>query len=301
MSIYKSSSLAMIPSAYKDGKLYSVRPVEQLGSELVTNGDFSSASDWTFSGGGVAISGGKLNFTATTREATQSISVVNTKTYRVSYEVSNYSAGSVRAEIGSSVGISRTANGIYSEYIVASGTNVIQIDAVSVFTGSIDNVSVKEVLVANGDFTFSRGSNLAATRVASSGYIEKGRENLLLQSNTFSNAVWAGASTTETSGQSGYDGTNNAWLLEKLVANGNISQSVSASNLLTYSVYAKVGTRDWLRLNIVGVANAYFDLANGVVGSTGGSATITSERRPATCAENKAPWSVGAMLVQLLL
>ena len=38
----------------------------------------------------------------------------------------------------------------------------------------------------SGDFTFSRGSNLAATRVASSGYIEKGRENLLLQSNTFS-------------------------------------------------------------------------------------------------------------------
>ena len=126
----------------------------------------------------------------------------------------------------------------------------------------------------DGDFTFSRST--AATRVNASGNIEKETSNLLLQSNTFSNAVWAGASTTETSGQSGYDGTNNAWLLEKLVANGNISQSVSANNLMTYSVYAKASTRDWLRLNIVGVANAYFDLANGVVGSTGGSAAITS-------------------------
>ena len=35
------------------------------------------------------------------------------------------------------------------------------------------------------DFTFSRGSNLAATRVNASGLIEKGRENLLLQSNQF--------------------------------------------------------------------------------------------------------------------
>jgi len=126
------------------------------------------------------------------------------------------------------------------------------------------------------EFTFSRGADIAATRVNKDGLIEKYRENLLLHSNTFSNAVWAGASTTETGGQSGYDGTNNAWLLEKLVANGNIEQSVSASNLLTYSVYAKAGTKDWLRLNIVGLANAYFDLANGVVGSTGGAPAITS-------------------------
>ena len=37
----------------------------------------------------------------------------------------------------------------------------------------------------DGDFTFSRGSNLTATRVDSNGLIEKGRENLLLQSNSF--------------------------------------------------------------------------------------------------------------------
>jgi hypothetical protein len=42
----------------------------------------------------------------------------------------------------------------------------------------------------DGDFTFSRGSNLAATRVNSEGLIEKGRENLLLQSNSF-DTTWA--------------------------------------------------------------------------------------------------------------
>ena len=34
----------------------------------------------------------------------------------------------------------------------------------------------------SGDFTFSRGSNLAATRVGPTGLIEKGRENLLTYS-----------------------------------------------------------------------------------------------------------------------
>ena len=33
----------------------------------------------------------------------------------------------------------------------------------------------------NGDFTFSRGSNLTATRVDSNGLIEKGRENLFFK------------------------------------------------------------------------------------------------------------------------
>ena len=40
-----------------------------------------------------------------------------------------------------------------------------------------------------GDFTFSRGSNLGATRVGADGLIEKGRENLT------QNSVWDGAST----------------------------------------------------------------------------------------------------------
>ena len=36
----------------------------------------------------------------------------------------------------------------------------------------------------DGDFTFSRGSNLTATRINSNGLIAKGRENLFLNSNT---------------------------------------------------------------------------------------------------------------------
>ena len=69
----------------------------------------------------------------------------------------------------------------------------------------------------DGDFTFSRGSNLTATRVDSNGLIAKGRENLLLQSNQF-DTTWTnnlGASGTIADNQSGYDGSNDAWLLTK--------------------------------------------------------------------------------------
>ena len=123
----------------------------------------------------------------------------------------------------------------------------------------------------SGDFTFSRGSNLAATRVASSGYIEKGRENVLLQSNQF-DTTWGTFDTSVTGGQSGYDGSNDAWKLE-CTSDGSskrVEQSVSVSGVKSYSVYAKAGTADFLIIG--GVVNArYFDLANGVVGALVGS------------------------------
>jgi hypothetical protein len=121
---------------------------------------------------------------------------------------------------------------------------------------------------ANGQLTFTRASS--ATRVQSDGLIEKVRTNLLLQSNSF-DTTWGNIGTSDTGGQSGYDGTNNAWLLD---ITGNIDsqrivQSISASGSLTLSVYAKAGTKNWTRLFCSGTitANAYFDLQNGALGT----------------------------------
>ena len=133
-----------------------------------------------------------------------------------------------------------------------------------------------------GDFTFSRGSNLAATRVGADGLIEKGRENLLLQSNTFSNASWLkelGASVT--GNQSGYDGSSDAWQLDTDGTRfSRLRQIVSGSGVKTFSLYAKAGTLDWIGLyNGGGSASAFFDLTNGVTGNLSSSnidASITS-------------------------
>ena len=110
----------------------------------------------------------------------------------------------------------------------------------------------------SGDFTFSRGSNLAATRVGPTGLIEKGRENLLTYSNDFSQ--WSNANTTEASGFEGYDGTNDAWEIEKTAASAysSINKSITAtSGIVTISAYVKKGTLSVTSLYASGGTNPY--------------------------------------------
>ena len=130
----------------------------------------------------------------------------------------------------------------------------------------------------SGDFTFTRGSNLAATRVDVNGLIEKGRENLVLQSNQF-DTTWGTNNASITSGQIGYDGSSDAWLLSKTDSNALISQSVSKSGVQTYSIYAKAGTLSWCRFLITattGNQSRYFDLSTGTKGGSGYGTEIDS-------------------------
>jgi len=131
----------------------------------------------------------------------------------------------------------------------------------------------------SGDFTFSRGTD-TATRVNSSGLIEKERENLLLQSNQFDTTweVRSGASQV-TSGQPDKDGGNNAWLLSS-ISTGTyryINQNTGTNALLTSSMYAKAGTASFIGsidTKGFGTSNAWFDLANGTTGTINGSNII---------------------------
>ena len=172
MSTIDKASLIQIPSGYKNGKLYSVKPTPAFGSELVTNGDFSSDSDWT-KGTGWSISGGKANASSATSDFTQSISFTLGKTYKVTYTISNYSSGSVRVLLGAYIaGTTRNSNGTFTDLITptnSSSNSLFYLEALSGFNGSIDNVSVKEITNI-GDFDFSRSSS--ATRVNSEGLIE---------------------------------------------------------------------------------------------------------------------------------
>ena len=119
------------------------------------------------------------------------------------------------------------------------------------------------------DFDFDRGSNTAATRIGSDGLLKKYRENKLLQSNNFG-TTWANVNSSDTSGQEGYDGTTNAWLLTTTSAGGRLDQSVSLSGVQSFSIYAKANTFDFIFLLGLGASDrrANFDLANGVVATT---------------------------------
>ena len=116
----------------------------------------------------------------------------------------------------------------------------------------------------SGDFTFSRGTD-TATRVGPTGLIEKGRKNLLLQSNQFDSVSWSGLS--KTSGILGYDGTNDAWEITKPAQPYTaISQSVSATGVWTFSLYAKANTLDKISIrNQTDGEKADIDLLNGLI------------------------------------
>ena len=120
------------------------------------------------------------------------------------------------------------------------------------------------------EFNFSRGSNLSATRVNADGNIEKGYENLLLQSNSFL-TNWAQVNLLPpTDGQSGYDGTNDAWYFEKVGAFGRLQQSISTSGVRTLSVYLKAKDSSWVSIEAAGTntSRQYFDLTNISKGSS---------------------------------
>ena len=123
---------------------------------------------------------------------------------------------------------------------------------------------------ASGDFTFTRGSNLSATRVNEQGHIEKGYENLLLQSNSFDISPWVKSNVSVTGGQAGYDGTNDAWLLQAVSSgyNRRVDQITSISGVSTYSFYAKANTSNYAQAIISNYSgadpNAYFNLSTGL-------------------------------------
>lgn len=118
----------------------------------------------------------------------------------------------------------------------------------------------------SGDFTFSRGTD-NATRVNEEGLIEKGYENTLLGSND-----WArdDSSYTITGGEAGYDGTNDAWLVNKLAAAYFSKDALVLTGVHTISFYAKAGSLDRIFVFIGGEA-ARFDLTNGTAVSAGGN------------------------------
>ena len=122
------------------------------------------------------------------------------------------------------------------------------------------------------EMTFTRASD--GTRVNEDGLVENMPFNLLQQSNTF-NTTWTTNVGVFTSGQSGYDGTNNAWKFE---SNGGgttfVLNTKSASGINTASIYAKAGNINYIRFGFNPSSESYgfFDLTNGgSVVSTSGS------------------------------
>ena len=157
-------SIAMIPSGYKDGKVYSVLPnssdgdftfsrgsaatrvnaqglvenvqiisselvsngnFSQIGTEEVTNGDFATDSDWTLTQ--AIISNGSASFATTDGSFAgirQTVFSVG-KTYLISLDVSNL-VGTIEVNTngGASIGLDITTDGTKSFYMKAESVDI---------------------------------------------------------------------------------------------------------------------------------------------------------------------------------
>jgi hypothetical protein len=136
-------------------------------------------------------------------------------------------------------------------------------------------------LSSDGELTLTRTGD-TATRVGSDGLIEKVRTNLVLQSETFSNAQWGKtASTITDNATTAPNGTTTADKLIAQIGGGGAVQhridqtTVSASGSNTFSVYAKKGEIEFIFLRN-GLAGAWFNLNDGSVSNVGAGLVASS-------------------------
>ena len=136
---------------------------DRLSDEIIINGDFATDSDWDL-GVGWSINNGKAVAENATTTCNQDTSFTSGKTYKVVFTVSDYESGTVRAQFtggGATNGTNRTANGTYTEYIVANASLTrFRLQGLGGgFTGSVDNLSIKEVGVDREAFSNETNQN----------------------------------------------------------------------------------------------------------------------------------------------
>ena len=122
----------------------------QQGSELITNGDFSSDTAWV-KGTGTTISGGSANFVNADGVSLYQSIGTQSGFVKITFNVTDYTSGTLNVYSGGnqsvgSINVSANALGTYTAYVDRNGGNRnIIFGSSDNFTGSIDNVSVREV------------------------------------------------------------------------------------------------------------------------------------------------------------
>ena len=121
-------------------------PVAVTGTELVTNGNFATDTNWT-KNTGITISGGTANFTSVAGQyLSQDINFTNSAKYLIRFEITVQTSGVLTVFLGAGNNVG-SISGVGQKQIVATGSTNLddKLYFGNNFTGSIDNVSVIEV------------------------------------------------------------------------------------------------------------------------------------------------------------
>jgi len=276
---------------------HALRPVS-YGDELVENGDFSTDSDWTLEG--TSISGGVLNFTnsGTYGRATQGdgSALSAGKLYAVSFEIKSVTtAGNIRLRLGDNTA---TAISIYASvgthtevFVCGSATSTLRIETTgsNTFTGTIDNISIKEVLFDQPDGTltlFEHPNNVPrveydADRNRLGLLVEEQRVTEVTSSEDFSG--WSNINAPlEANSIEAPNGTVTATKLVASTANGQHRRDYPrtySAGTYTFSVFVKEAGYSFIELRLGG-DGAVFDIRDGSTSSV--SSGVTAEYKDIT-------------------
>ena len=144
---------------------------DALGSEVVTNGDFDTDSDWTKSAGWT-IANGKATFdnSSGAGNLTQTGILEVGKTYVLTFDTLEVGGGNFAYSIGGGyVFINDIEANTTHAVIATASTTTLNLRGADNFTGSIDNVSVKEIsnngTISGATWTHGIGAPVAQTSV----------------------------------------------------------------------------------------------------------------------------------------
>ena len=267
-------TVALIPSAYKSGLVYSILPasgrgdfnfnrpssatrvnpdglVEEmsttLGSEIIGNIDFSSDT-WWIKSPGWTISGGTANNDGTDGNLYKLNILTEGSTYKIDIEVTVYNVGNIVIYAGLSTPVINvpSAVGTYSFERTCGSQESFYIQSQNGWNGSIDNVSVKEIVsnVPRLDYTNGNCPQLL---------LEPQSSNLALYSGDLTNAEWEPfGNVVVTSGYIAPDGTNSAVKVscDNIVSNSVLIQQSIGNSTRSRTIYART-----VKTGTTGIAN----------------------------------------------
>ena len=139
------------------GELVQNGNFEQIGAEEVTNGNFETDSDW-IKQTGWTISDGKAIATSTNGSLYQANDFVSGKIYRIRFEITSYESGGLICRFNNDETNIFNSVGTHTLYFKSDNSfDYVYFLGNNSFTGSIDNVSVKEV---GQNWLFQNGWNM---------------------------------------------------------------------------------------------------------------------------------------------
>jgi len=121
---------------------------EILGSQLVTNGNFATNSDWNLGQGQWTITGGfavASNNAGNILHTSAAVASGNGLVHKVIFTLSDVTSGYIRVGLSNPATTQYSTNGTYTVYIESSGNNYLYFHPYG-FTGKISNVSTYEVV-----------------------------------------------------------------------------------------------------------------------------------------------------------